>query len=55
LRNQKNIALAKDRSRTIADQLQMRGIRPSVVKGLGKELPIASNDTEGGREKNPAS
>jgi phosphate transport system substrate-binding protein len=48
----KNLALSKDRARTIADQLQMRGIKPSVVKGFGKAMPIASNDTEDGREKN---
>jgi outer membrane protein OmpA-like peptidoglycan-associated protein len=48
----KNIALSKDRARAVADQLQMRGVKPSVVNGFGKELPIASNDTEEGREKN---
>jgi phosphate transport system substrate-binding protein len=48
----KNLALSRDRARTIADQLQMRGIKPSVVKGFGKVMPIASNDTEDGREKN---
>jgi len=48
----KNIALSKDRARAVADQLQMRGIKPSVVNGFGKDLPIASNDTEDGREKN---
>ena len=48
----KNIALSKDRAKAVADQLQMRGIKPSVVNGFGKDLPIASNDTEDGREKN---
>ena len=48
----KNIALSKDRARAVADQLQMRGIKPSVVDGFGRNLPIASNDTEDGREKN---
>jgi glucose/mannose transport system substrate-binding protein len=48
----KNIALSKDRARAVADELQMRGIKPSVVNGFGKDLPIASNDTEEGREKN---
>jgi glucose/mannose transport system substrate-binding protein len=48
----KNLALSKDRARTIAEQLQMRGIKPSVVRGFGKDMPIASNDTEDGREKN---
>jgi glucose/mannose transport system substrate-binding protein len=48
----KNIALSKDRARAVADQLQMRGIKPSLVNGFGRALPIASNDTEDGREKN---
>jgi len=48
----KNVALSKDRARAVADQLQMRGVNPSVVNGFGKELPIASNDTEDGRKKN---
>ncbi len=48
----KNIALSKDRARALADQLQMRGIKPSFVNGFGKDAPIASNETEEGREKN---
>ncbi len=48
----KNVSLSKGRARAVADQLQMRGIKPSVVNGFGKDLPIASNDTEEGREKN---
>jgi phosphate transport system substrate-binding protein len=48
----KNIALSKDRAKVVAEQLQMRGIKPSLVNGFGRDLPIASNDTEDGREKN---
>jgi phosphate transport system substrate-binding protein len=47
-----NIALSKDRAKAVAEQLQMRGVKPSFVKGFGKELPIASNNTEDGRKKN---
>ncbi len=47
-----NIALSKDRAKAVAEQLQMRGVKPSVVKGFGKDLPIASNNTEDGRGKN---
>ena len=47
----KNIALSKDRAKAVADQLKMRGIK-SLVHGFGKELPIASNSTEEGREQN---
>ena len=50
--DKKNIALSKDRARAVADQLQMRGIKPSLVDGFGKDLPISSNATEEGREKN---
>jgi glucose/mannose transport system substrate-binding protein len=48
----KNINLSKDRAKAVAEQLQMRGIKPLVVKGFGKDLPIASNDTEDGRQQN---
>jgi len=48
----KNIALSKDRARAVADQLQMRGIKPSFLNGFGRDAPIASNETEEGREKN---
>lgn len=48
----KNVELSKDRAKAVADQLQMRGVKPSFVNGFGKNLPIASNDTEDGRQKN---
>jgi glucose/mannose transport system substrate-binding protein len=47
-----NITLSKDRARAVADELQMRGVKPLVVNGFGKDLPIASNDTEDGRQQN---
>ena len=50
--DRKNISLSKDRARAVSDQLQMRGIKPSFVNGFGREAPIASNETEEGREKN---
>lgn len=48
----RNLALSKDRAKAVAEQLQMRGITPSVVNGYGKDLPVASNSNEDGREKN---
>ena len=48
----KNLALSKDRAHAVAVQLESRGIKPAVVTGFGKELPVASNDTEEGRDKN---
>jgi glucose/mannose transport system substrate-binding protein len=47
-----NLVLSKGRAKAVADQLQMRGITPSLVDGYGKDLPIAPNDTEDGRQKN---
>jgi glucose/mannose transport system substrate-binding protein len=48
----RNLALSKDRAKAVAEQLQMRGITPSLVNGYGKDVPVASNNNEGGREKN---
>ncbi len=47
-----NQALSLNRARLIANQLIQRGIKPAVVRGFGSELPVASNDTDEGREKN---
>ncbi len=47
-----NLALSRGRAKAVAEQLQMRGITASVVDGYGKNVPIAPNDTEDGREKN---
>jgi len=47
-----NITLSKDRAKAVAEQLQIRGIKPSFVDGFGKDMPIASNNTQEGREKN---
>jgi phosphate transport system substrate-binding protein len=47
-----NEALSLDRAKVIEDQLVQRGIKPVAVKGFGAALPVASNDTDDGREKN---
>jgi len=47
-----NQALSLDRAKVIENQLIQRGIKPAVVKGFGSALPVASNDTDEGREKN---
>ncbi len=49
---QANLTLSKARAETVAKQLQSRHISPAVVTGFGKELPVDTNDTEKGREKN---
>jgi phosphate transport system substrate-binding protein len=47
-----NAILSKDRARAVAEQFRKYGIKPAVVAGYGTALPIASNDTEAGREEN---
>jgi len=49
---QVNQALSLSRARVIADQLIQRGLKPAIVRGFGSELPVASNDTDDGRERN---
>jgi outer membrane protein OmpA-like peptidoglycan-associated protein len=49
-----NMALSEKRAEAVADALQMRGV-PSdryEVKGLGKAFPVASNETQAGRQQN---
>src|SRR5258708_3441629 len=48
----RNLTLSQGRANAVAQQLQMRGITPSLVNGYGKNLPIAPNNHEDGREKN---
>jgi phosphate transport system substrate-binding protein len=47
-----NQALSSDRARLIESELVRRGLKPAVVRGFGSELPVASNETADGREKN---
>ncbi len=50
--NASNQALSLNRARIIESELVRRGLKPAVVRGFGSELPVASNDTADGREKN---
>jgi phosphate transport system substrate-binding protein len=47
-----NKTLSLDRAKTVEDQFAQRGLKPGVVRGFGSDLPVASNDTPEGREKN---
>lgn len=47
-----NQVLSQDRARVIEDQFIQRGIKPAVVRGFGSSLPVASNESANGREKN---
>ncbi len=47
-----NQALSLSRAKIIEGELVRRGLKPTVVRGFGSELPVASNETADGREKN---
>jgi outer membrane protein OmpA-like peptidoglycan-associated protein len=49
-----NIKLSEARSKAVMDYLVKKGIQNTRVtyKGYGKEDPVASNDTEEGRQMN---
>jgi phosphate transport system substrate-binding protein len=47
-----NLQLSLDRAKVIAAALQARGIDILEVKGFGSAIPVASNDTPAGRERN---
>jgi phosphate transport system substrate-binding protein len=48
----RNLALSQDRARAVAGELEAAGVKPAVVTGFGAANPVASNDTDDGREKN---
>ena len=47
-----NLELSRTRARHVADALSARGIQVTTVDGLGAQMPVASNDTPQGRERN---
>lgn len=47
-----NQQLSLDRAKVIAAALQARGIDVLKVEGFGSAIPVASNDTPAGRERN---
>jgi len=49
---QMNNELSQRRADAVQAQFQQRGVKPAVTKGFGPDLPVASNDTPEGREKN---
>jgi phosphate transport system substrate-binding protein len=49
---EQNVLISLDRAKAIEQEFLLRGIRPAVVRGFGADLPVASNDTPDGREKN---
>jgi phosphate transport system substrate-binding protein len=49
---QSNLQLSQLRAKAVADQFVQRGLKPGMVKGFGGYLPVASNETAEGRQKN---
>lgn len=49
---QANIFVSQSRAKMVAQQFQQRGLKPAMVKGFGPDLPISSNDSDIGRERN---
>lgn len=47
-----SFALSIDRADAVADQFVHNQITPAVTRGYGAELPVASNDSEKGQDKN---
>jgi len=48
------IAAAEDRAQAVAEALEADGISPNRIttRGLGERYPVATNDTEAGRQQN---
>ena len=47
-----NYSIAQSRARMVAEEFTRRGLNPATVVGFGPDLPVASNDTDAGRERN---
>lgn len=49
-----NLSVSASRAKAVADALISRGVRPPLVtsEGVGSSEPVASNDSESGREQN---
>jgi phosphate transport system substrate-binding protein len=47
-----NCDLSQKRAQAVRDQFILRGVHPAATTGFCSELPVASNDSDDGREKN---
>ncbi len=50
--NAGNLKMSKTRATVVAQHLIARGVNPRVVSGFGATSPVASNETQQGRDKN---
>ncbi|HEY1537318.1 MAG TPA: phosphate ABC transporter substrate-binding/OmpA family protein, partial [Polyangiaceae bacterium] len=47
-----NQALSRERAKKVEDELSARGLHVALLDALGQEMPISSNGTDSGRERN---
>jgi phosphate transport system substrate-binding protein len=47
-----NQTLSESRAHAVEQEFKQKGLNLGIVKGFGSDLPVASNDSEAGREKN---
>jgi phosphate transport system substrate-binding protein len=47
-----NLQLSQERAEEVARQMTLRGVPVAAVLGLGDAMPVASNSTKAGQEKN---
>ena len=47
-----NEALSNERAKIVDRQFSSRGVLAAVCRGFGSAVPVASNETDEGREKN---
>jgi phosphate transport system substrate-binding protein len=47
-----NLKLSEERAREVARQLSVRGVQPAGTLAMGSEMPVASNDSKTGQDKN---
>lgn len=47
-----NLKLSKERAEAVAAEFKKRGVNPGAVSGFGSAMPVASNDTDDGKNKN---
>jgi phosphate transport system substrate-binding protein len=47
-----NLQVSRDRAKAVADRLEAYGVHAAVIEGLGDQMPVASNDTPAGRDRN---
>jgi phosphate transport system substrate-binding protein len=41
-----------NRAKLVEKEFIQRGLKPTIVRGFGSELPVATNDSSEGREMN---